>query len=133
MIIDKDNEFSDAQAETTIATHASTNDIDLGVAGDAANELYLVICVHTKYESDGAATVNFQLSTSAVETTHTNPVILWQTGVLAKTELTKGKKWIVRVPKGALQFLRVNEIIGTAVLTAGKFNAFLTPVPDTNN
>lgn len=132
MIIDKENEFSSAQAETTVATHASTKDIDLGKAGDAATELYLVICVHTKVESEGNATINLQLITSA-SADLSNPVTLWETGALAKTVFTKGKKWTLRVPKGALQYLRVNYVIDTAVLTAGKFNAFLTPVPDTNN
>jgi hypothetical protein len=133
MLIDKDLEFSDAQAETTVATHASTNDIDLGVAGDAAKEMYVVISVNTAPTSDGSATINLQLSTSAASN-HSSPKILWETGAIAYNNavFALASKFQFRVPKGALRYLRVNYIIGTAALTAGKFDAFLTPDVDSN-
>ena len=131
MILDKNLEFSDAQAETTTATHASTNDIDLEVAGDATKELYLIVGVHTAPTSSGSATINIQLITSA-SANMSEPVTLWETGAVAYNNaiFALGKSFVVRMPQGAKRYLRVNYIIAGAALTAGKFNAFLTPTPD---
>lgn len=131
MIIDKDLEFSDAQAETTVTTHASTNDIDLAVAGNAAKELYLLVGIHTAPTSSGSATINIQLITSA-SANMAGAVTLWETGAVAYDNaiFALGKQFIVRIPQGALRYLRVNYVIGGAALTAGKFNAVLVESVD---
>ena len=63
MILDYENEFSDAQAETTVAAHASDNYIDMVKVGDANKELYILIDVEEAVTSGGAATVQFKIET----------------------------------------------------------------------
>lgn len=130
MIIDTLNEFSDAQAETTVAAHDSTNVVDLGADFNAAigHELYLHILVETAVTSGGAATVQFQLITDEDTGFATAPVTLWDSGAIGKATLVDGYAVArVRVPKGTKRYLKVVYTIGTAVLTAGKFDAFLSP------
>lgn len=132
MHIDKQLEFSLNQAETTVATHYSTNIVNQGHAGDAAkDELYLEILITEGVTSDGAATVQFKLQT-ATDESFTTPIDLIDFGAKAKAALTAGTKLVRRLPAGALQYLRIAQIIGTAALTAGKYSAFLTPLPQTN-
>ncbi|MFA6294455.1 MAG: Bbp16 family capsid cement protein [Victivallales bacterium] len=132
MRVDKNLEFSDAQAETTIATHHCTNELDLAVAGDAEEELYCVIGVHAAPTSEGSATINIILKTSATVNFGGSPVTLWQSGVLAydNAKLAAGKKFMFRLPQGLLRYLYIDYVIAGAVLTAGSFDAFLTPTPD---
>lgn len=135
MIIDTLNEFSDAQAETTVAAHDSTNVIDLGADFNAAigRELYLNIIVETGVTSGGAATVQFKLITDEDTGFATSPVTLWDSGAIGKATLVDGYVVArVRVPKGTKRYLKVTYTIGTDALTAGKFDAFLSPsVQDT--
>lgn len=127
MILDKELVFSDAQAETTVATHESDNIIDLTKAGDAIDSLWLVVGVQTTVTSDGNATVTFALQTDSAANFATADTLL-TTAALAKTALTAGTQVIkARIPMGCKRYLRVTYAIGTAVLTAGKFDAYLTP------
>jgi hypothetical protein len=118
--------FSDAQAETTAAAHDSTNIIDLGSIGEVAKgrNLKLVIAVNTAVTSDGSATVTFSLQSCATVggsyTTH------YSTPAIAKTALTQGALVLAMpLPEGLKRFVKVVYTIGTAALTAGKFDAFL--------
>jgi hypothetical protein len=122
MIIDKQLELSLAQAPTTGSTD-STNVIDQGAAGNAADALWLVIRVATTVTSAGAATVNFKLQTSADNSSYSS---LFETGAIGKATLTAGYIAAkVRVPVGALRYLKVVYTVGTADLTAGAFDAVL--------
>lgn len=134
MIIDRFNEFSDSQAPDTVATHASTNVVDLLAAGGIEGKpYYLVIQVPTAVTSDGSATVTFALQTdSAVG--FGSAVTLWTSAAIAKTALTAGTK-VIRLALNGLalnRYLRVTYAVGTAALTAGAFDAFLTADGDTN-
>jgi len=125
MILDKELIFSDAQAETTIAVHESDNIIDLTNAGDAIDSLWLVVAVQTTVTSDGNATVAFALQTDSAVNFATADTLL-STAALAKTALTAGTQVIrTRIPMGCKRYLRVLYTIGTAALTAGKFDAYL--------
>lgn len=125
MILDKELVFSDAQAETTVAVHESDNIIDLTAAGDAIDSLWLVVAVQTTVTSDGNATVAFALQTDSAANFATADTLL-STAALAKTALTAGTQVIrTRIPMGCKRYLRVTYNIGTAVLTAGKFDAYL--------
>lgn len=135
MIIDRLNEFSDAQAETTVAAHASTNVVDLGSTSKAieAKPFYLVIKVNTAVTSSGSATVTFALETDSDEA-FGSATTLWASSAIAKATLVQGYQ-VVRLALNGLaleQYLRVKYTIGTAVLTTGKFDAFLTFDGDTN-
>lgn len=131
MIQDKELIFSAAQAFTSQATVASTNVIDIKAAGDADDELFCVLQVETAATSSGSAILDIQLITSAAEAM-TSPVLLNSTGALAYTNYTLGKEFKFRIARGMLRYLRVDYVLTGADLTAGKFNAFLTPAIDTN-
>lgn len=126
MIRDNDLIFSDSQAVTVSA--ASTDIVDLTKKGDAiGTELYLAIQCREAAAAAGAATVNFVLQT-ATDAAFTTPVVLFDSGAIAKASITLNAFLVkVKIPVGLLQFVRVYYTVGTGPLTAGKFDAFLTP------
>lgn len=140
MILDELTEFLDATALNTGAagtyligdvidtTHASIRDL-----GDG-EELYLVIQVTTAVTSGGAATVQFQLASDAQAAIATDgsATIHYQTIAIPKATLIAGyAAAIVALPRGAVyeRYLGILQITGTAALTAGAVNAFLTKDP----
>lgn len=128
MYVDDTLVFSEAQAETTVAAHASTNVVDTKLAGEMlAKPLFLDVSVDTTCTSAGAATVQATLQTSDAEAFGSGNVTLMDSGAVAVATLVKGYKLLQgRIPAGALRYLRVVYTIGTAELTAGKFNAIAT-------
>lgn len=135
MILDKSLILSDAQAETTVATHTSDNVIDTVALGDAINELYFVARVETKCTSDGSATVQVKLITDPNETLDDGPTVLWASDAVPVASLTdKYLFGAVRLPKPdkLKRYIAAQIIIGTAALTAGKFDIYLTDTLQTN-
>lgn len=126
MIIDKDLKMSDSQAVTVSA--ASTDIIDQGAAGEMYDkELFLVVQTREAALAAGAATVNFLLETDSDSGFGTKKT-LFDSGAIGKALLTLNSEPVkVRVPKGALRYLRGYFTVGTGPLTAGKFDMFLTP------
>ena len=127
MILDAKLQFSKAQAVTVTAP--STDVLDLGAAGDALKEgnMYLVVKTIAAATADGAATTNISLQTS-VDDAFTAPIILFDSGSLALAALTANTEVVkLTLPIGVKRFLRVVYTIGTGPLTAGTFDAFLTP------
>jgi hypothetical protein len=137
MIIDKYNVFSDAQEETTVATHDSDNVVDLGADGDAlARPMRLHVQVPTAVTSSGAATVQFKLMTSSDNGVADSYTTLWDSGAIGKDTLTQGHKVTgpagVVVPGNCERYLKAQIIVGGAALTAGAFDIFLSPDGDSN-
>ncbi len=133
MYIDKEHEFSDAQAVTTAEATDSTNTIDLGAAGDADSELFLVVQVDTTVSSTGNATVTFALQTSAAAD-FDPATTLWQSAAIAKATLVAGYEVAkLRLPRGLKRYLKLVITPAVEALNAGKFTAFLTPNIDTNS
>jgi hypothetical protein len=138
MIIDSQNNFSSAQAVT--ATAVSANTIDLSQARDVGTgeTLYVVVTVDTTVTAAGAATVNFQIISSA-SAALTSPTILSQTDAIGKAELPAGRRPIVlELPPTILvaqpigqRYLGLQYTVGTGPLTAGAFTANL--VKDTQD
>lgn len=132
MIIDRLNEFSNAQAVT--ASAASTNVVDLGAAGKVeAKPFYLHIKVPTTCTADGAATVTFALQTDDNES-FSGAVALWTSAAISKASLVAGYE-VIRLALNGLalkQYLRVYYTVASGPLTAGAFDAFLSFDGDTN-
>ena len=135
MILDERNEFADATALSTAATgRALVGDvIDLGAtSSDIGNgqPLYLVIQVDTDVTSAGAATVSFELASdaSASIATDGSATVHSVTAAIPKASLVAGYVVAaVALPIGSYErYLGILQNVGTAALTAGKVNAFLT-------
>lgn len=138
MILDDRNEFADATALSTAATGlALVGDvIDLGTDGiNDVDDLYLVIQIDTAVTSAGAATVEFQLvsDAQAAIAVDGSASVHYKSAAIGKATLVAGYQVAqVELPKGTYErYLGILQNVGTAALTAGKFNAFLTPVPVT--
>lgn len=123
MIIDSQMELSDAQAVTSTGDTASTNAYDAGVAQDSAvgEPIMVDVRVETTATSGGSATVQAVLQTSADNSTFTD---LMAGAEFAVADVTQGTSLLRGVaPHGMKRYSRVVYRIGTAALTAGKFNA----------
>lgn len=138
MILDKRNEFADATALSTAATGlALVGDvIDLGTDGiNDVDEMYLVVQVDTAVTSAGSATVEFQLASDAQAAIATDgsASVHFKSVAIPKADLVAGYTAVrVELPKGQYErYLGILQNVGTAALTAGKINAFLTPTPVT--
>lgn len=133
MMTDALLQLSSAQAVT--ASAVSTNTIDLGTARDlgTGGDLYAVFNVDVAATAAGAATVNFQVISSANANLSSANVIA-QTDAIPKTDLTLGRKPIVvcispatllALPVGQ-RYLGVQYTVATGPLTAGSFSAAIT-------
>lgn len=141
MLIDERNEFADATALDTGGTGlALVGDvIDLGATpGDLGNgqPMYLVIQVDTAVTSAGAATVEFQLvsDAQAAIAVDGSASVHAKTAAIAKATLVAGYQLVIPLPLGNPayeRYLGILQNVGTAALTAGKINAFLTQTPPT--
>lgn len=136
MILDELTEFCDATALNTGAAGSYLIGDVIDTGGDGINtldDLYLVIVVDTAVTSGGAATVQFALCSDAQaaiavdgsQTTH------FATDAIPKATLVAGYEvCAVELPNGSYErYLGIVQTTGTAALTAGKVNAFLTNKP----
>lgn len=140
MILDERGEFADATALNTgaPASFLIGDVIDLGVARDIGlgePSLYFVVTVDTTATSGGAATVVFSLASDAqaaiavdgTQSTH------FASKAHAVATLVAGFVAVcTQLPAEGLayeRFLGLVQTTGTAALTAGKVNAFLTFTP----
>lgn len=136
MIIDKELQFADGTwAPTALGDNISPNVLDTGPLGGVPNanggrdlgegeELYLVLSVKTAVTSAGAATVDFRLRTDSAANGTTSPVDLVASGAIAKAALVAGYRVALKLPAATYKkYIMVDANIGTAVLTAGAFEA----------
>lgn len=138
MILDERSEFCDATALSQAAVGlALVGDvIDLSVARDIGQgqPLYLVIQVDTAVASAGAATVEFQLvsDAQAAIAVDGSATVHAKTNAFPKATLVAGYTVIIPLPMedpAYERYLGILQNVGTAALTAGKINAFLTLTP----
>lgn len=128
MIIDYENTFSDAQAVT--ASAASTNIIDLGDAiGDfgKSDKLFLVTRVDTAAEASGSATVAISIQCDNDEAFGSPKTLLATAAIGKATLVAEYRPLVCKIPQGCERYLRVYYTVASGPLTAGKFDAFLTP------
>lgn len=124
-----------SSAQVVTASAVSTNTIDLSQARDVGpgEDLFVVFSVDETATAAGAATVNFQIISSAAAAL-TSPTVLSQTDAIGKAELTVGRAPIVlRIAQTILaaqpigqRYLGVQYTVATGPLTAGKFSAAVT-------
>ncbi len=136
MILDKRNEFADATALGTSGTGLQLvgDVIDLGTDGiNVVDSVYLVVQVDTAVTSGGAATVEFQLASDAQAAIATDgsATVHYKSAAVPKASLVAGATVCqVELPRGQYErYLGILANVGTAALTAGKVNAFLTNDP----
>jgi len=137
MILDKFNEFSDAQAVT--ATAISTNVIDLYPLGNSVGtnttrdigtgeDIYLVVMTETAAtdtSSDATLTVTLESDDNVGLTSATTH---FSTGALAFAAFSPAGTVVanVKLPAGSYErYLGVRYTVASGPLTAGTFNAFL--------
>ena len=145
MFVDKRNEFCDALALNTGAanTYVIGDQIDLGVARDVGNgePIYLTIVATTGVNAASAGTVQFQLVTADNAALTTNPVVHLQsaafvtsttTGAAGGTLAPGVNLFTAALPRAGLDYKRylgLRQVTGTAAITAGAVDAFLTRAP----
>lgn len=137
MYIDKQAEFSDAQAVT--ATAISTNVMDLISNASGKNPLrdvgtgqdvYLVITTQAAATDDlSDATLTVTLESDSTQNLATSPTTHFSTGTLAFAAFSPVGTVLaaVKLPAGSYErYLGVRYTVGAGPLTAGAFDAFLT-------
>jgi hypothetical protein len=132
MIIDSQNQFSSAQAVTSTGSTASTNVIDLGanrdIGGAVTDRLMLLCDVVAPFTSGGSATLQVQFQTSSDNSVWST---LAQSDAIPVASLVQGYKFLPgEVPGGTARYVRLNYVVGTAAMTAGKITAALVPSLD---
>lgn len=134
MILDERLELSDVGTLATATGTALHGDvIDFG--GDQIGDgepMYLVIQVTTAVTSAGAATVKFELASDAAAAIATDgsATVHAATEAIGKASLVAGYTRVIPLPPAAgnsyERYVGVLTTVGTAALTAGAVNAFLT-------
>lgn len=139
MILDDRLEFADANALSTAGTGRAlvADVIDTSIAGTSlqpnnlgvTQPMYLVIQVDTAVTSAGSATVSFEFSSDAQAAIATDgsATVHYASPAIPKATLVAGYTLVVPLPGGIYErYLGIVQNVGTAALTAGKINAFLT-------
>jgi hypothetical protein len=136
MILDTNLQFAnDLALPTSTGTANIGSVVDMnenGRFGDGKTS-YLCIQVSEAVTSGGSAQVRFQLVSSDNETIETNgdQNTHITSGEISKADLTVGHQVVIPIPGGEDfgRYVGVQSIVGTAALTAGKVNAFVTLDP----
>lgn len=134
MYVDKQAEFSDAQAVT--ATAISTNVMDLVSNSSGKNitrdigtgqDVYLVVSTTVQPTAAGAATVTVTLE-SDDNVGLTSPTVHFTSKAFALAEMAPNVGMVaIKLPAGNYErYLGVRYTVATGPLTAGNFDAFLT-------
>lgn len=127
-MLDLNTKYSIAQAVTSTGDTASTNVYDAGSAASADiglnDELWINVVCSTTATSGGSATVQAVLQDSADNSTFADVLA---GPALAVANVTQGAVLLQACPPlGLRRYTRIVYRIGTAALTAGKFDAFIS-------
>jgi len=128
-MLDAEIMFCEAQAVTATGDTASTNVYDaggasIGDAGQTGENLWVQATCSTTATSGGSATVQAVLQDSADNSTFADVVA---GPAVAVASVIAGKVLLqVQPPPGMRRYWRIVWRVGTAVLTAGKFDAYVS-------
>lgn len=133
----KDNLLKLSAAQAVTATAVSTNTIPLGNARDIGpgEQLFANITVDVAATAAGAATVTFEVITSALADLST-PTVVAATGAIGIASLTIGRDPInIAIPPHISQekgqaYIGVRYTVATGPLTAGSFTCYLSNSAD---
>lgn len=133
----KDNLLKLSAAQAVTVTAVSTNTIPLGNARDIGpgEQLFANITVDEAATAAGAATVTFEVITSALADL-SSPTVVAATGPIGKDALTVGRDPInIAIPPHISQengeaYIGVRYTVATGPLTAGKFTCYLSNSAD---
>jgi hypothetical protein len=128
-MLDQEIIFAEAQTVTATGDTASTNVYDNGNANTGDNgltgeNLWVQALCSTTATSGGAATIQAVLQDSADNATFADVVagpVFALAAIVAGAQLLR-----VQPPPGTRRYWRIAWRVGTAVLTAGKFDAFVS-------
>lgn len=132
MLIDSRSRFAVPTALSTAApaTAKFGEALDMSVASDLGegHPIYLFARVSTAATSGGSATLVLQLVTADNEALTTNVEVVWQTPSFPVASLTLNARLAqVSLPYyNYRRWIGLRQVIGTAALTAGAVEAFLT-------
>lgn len=132
MFLDKQNEFSDAQAVTVTAL--STNVIDTlpmtsnpNVSQDLAGGgggPYIMFTVPTAFTAAGAATLTITIESDSTANLATSPTTHWTSAAIPVASLVAGYQFYVPLPIGQVErYLGVRYTVATGPMTAGAIDA----------
>lgn len=129
MITDSQLTLSISQAVTASAVSANTLDLNQIRDVGAGEEFNAYVNVEVAATAAGAATVNFQIITSASPAL-TSPTIIGQTDAIPKASLVIGAEIIIPIPRSFInqlgqRYLGIQYTVTTGPLTAGTFSAGL--------
>lgn len=127
MILDDMAAYATAQAVTATGDTASSNSYDHGAAasiGQGAGPLWLVTKTVAAVVSAGGGTVQPVLQDSADNSTFADVMVLGPAAAVAAMGANKVQT-VTRFPGTLRRYTRVAWRVGTAVLTAGTFSAFV--------
>lgn len=129
MITDSQLTLSSSQAVTASAVSGNTIDLVSIRDAGAGEEFNAYVNVEIAATAAGAATVNFQIISSA-SANLSSPTILGQTDAIPKASLTVGAQIIIPVPRSFInqlgqRYLGLQYTVSTGPLTAGTFSAGL--------
>jgi hypothetical protein len=132
MFLDKQNEFSDAQAVTVTAL--STNVIDTlpmtsnpNVSQDLSAHgggPYILFSVPTAFTAGGAATLTITIESDSTANLATSPTVHWTSAAIPVASLVAGYQFFVPIPIGLVErYLGVRYTVATGPMTAGAIDA----------
>lgn len=134
-MLDQELVFSEAQAVTSTGDNASTNYYDTGGtyngnAGQTGENLWVQAFCSTTATSGGSATIQAVLQDSADNSSWADVIA---GPAVAVASCTAGTRLLaVQPPLNMRRYWRIVWRIGTAALTAGKFDAFVSNTVQAN-
>lgn len=127
MITDAENTLSASQAVTASAVSANTLDLSQVRDVGAGEELNIYINTEVAATAAGAATVTFQVITSAASNLG-SPTIIVSSDAIPKATLAIGFQLVLPIPRSIInklgqRYLGIQYTVATGPLTAGTFSA----------